>query len=461
MKTLVLGLAMVGCHPEADGGSSPASGGDGGGSTSGGAGLSSTAWGVPQGGGDGKHADGVDTAGADGRAGEGQGGEGGASPPAPGAEQLYDPALFATFEITLPESCREALEVASDQYCECSLAYHPPAGESLRLPRVGIRLKGRASRQTLSEKPSFKIKLDEYVDGQRLFGTRRLTLNNMAQDPSMAHEVLGYGYLRATGVPAPLCNYARVLVDGDLYGLYANVETADDEFAERRFDPAPGNLFDTSNDDYFVDLTPEWLPSFELETNADPDASDLEVLIATIDASGVSFYTEVGAYLDWNEVLTLGAAQAIIADWDGYFGASNNYKLYHELERDRFLLIPWGIDQTFGTTDDMRDDPQALLDYAIDHSMSNRDQGVLFERCWRDYECRREYLAHVETALDVWNTRPLIDELEAALALTAEARAEDPRSPHDVERSAAFVDGLRTFLTERGAIVAAQLAEFR
>jgi len=381
-------------------------------------------------------------------------------PPPPGAEALYDPATLATFELTIPEACREALARAPTEYCEGAVTYRPPAGTALTFPRVGIRLKGRATMQPLSEKPSFKIKLDEYLDGPRLFGTRRLTLNNMVQDPSMAHEVLGYRYYRAVGLPAPLCNYARVVVDGEPYGLYANLETVDDEFAERRFDPAPGNLYDTSNDDYFVDLLPEWLSSFELETNHDaPDTSDLEVLIDAVGAPAESFYAEVGGHLDWDEVLTLGAAQAVIADWDGYFGAANNYELYHELVRDRFLIIPWGIDQTFGTTDGERGEPLALLEYALDHSGSDRENGVLFRRCREDDTCWADYLARLPLALEVWSALPLVDELEAALALTADARAEDTRRPYGDARSEEFVDGLRTFLAERGAIVEAQLAK--
>ncbi len=400
---------------------------------------------------------GVDAGGA---GGADAGGAGSVEPPPPGAEVLYDPATLATFELTIPEACREALQAEPTEYCEGTVTYRPPTGPALTFPRVGIRLKGRATMQPLTEKPSFKIKLDEYLDGPRLFGTRRITLNNMVQDPSMTHEVLGYRYYRAVGVPAPLCNYARVVVDGEPYGLYANLETVDDEFAERRFDPAPGNLYDTSNDVYFVDFLPEWLGSFELETNRDaPDTSDLEALIAAASAPAESFYAEVGALLDWDEVLTLGAAQAVVADWDGYFGAANNYELYHELARDRFLLIPWGIDQTFGTADGERGEPLAQLEYAVDHSNSGRDNGVLFRRCRQDDACWAGYLARLQTALEVWNGLPLLDELEAALELTADARAEDTRRPYGDARSEEFVEGLRTFLAERGPLVEAQLAE--
>ena len=104
---------------------------------------------------------------------------------------------------------------------------------------------------------------------------------------------------------------------------------------------------------------------FVLETNEETaNISDLTALIDAVYASAdEDFVAASEARLDLDETLLLGAAQAIIADWDGYFGARNNYKAYHELERDRFVILPWGIDQTFW--------PE-YIDYAIDHSESLR-----------------------------------------------------------------------------------------
>ena len=73
------------------------------------------------------------------------------------------------------------------------------------------------------------------------------------------------------------------------------------------------------------------------------DISDLTALIDAVNGPIESYVSDAGSMLDLDMWLTAGAVQAIIADWDGYFGAKNNYKLYHELARDRFLLFPWGI----------------------------------------------------------------------------------------------------------------------
>jgi spore coat protein CotH len=227
-------------------------------------------------------------------------------------ETIYAKDSLATFELTISDECKSALAADPDEYCSGDIRYRPSDDptEDIVLSNVGIRLKGRASFQYLDGKPSFKIKLDEYVDNQRLLGLRRLTFNNMAQDASMVRERLGYLLFRAAGVPAPLCNSARVLVNGEYYGLYANLETLDDEFAEHRFDPAPGNLFDTSNDSYFVDFLPEWRDSFVLETNKDEaDISDLDALISGVNGPAETFFSDAGEVIDWDEFLTVGATR--------------------------------------------------------------------------------------------------------------------------------------------------------
>ena len=101
-----------------------------------------------------------------------------------------------------------------------------------------------------------------------------------------------------------------------------------------------------------MDLHPESEAGYQLETNTtNPDISDLTALIAAVNGPDGSFMPDAEERLDLDEVLTLGAVQAIIADWDGYFGTANNYKLYHDLGSDRFLMFHWGIDQTFGASD--------------------------------------------------------------------------------------------------------------
>jgi hypothetical protein len=376
---------------------------------------------------------------------------------------LYADDALPTFELTIPPDCVDALAVTPDEYCQGSLIYRPgtPDGVDSTFEGVGIRLKGAASFRGLDGKAAFKVKVDEFMPGQRILGLRRLTLNNMVQDPSMVHERLGYRFYRAASVPAPLCNHARVYVNGEYYGLYANVQTLDDEFAEKLYSPAPGNLYDTPTGVYFLDLGRFDDHGFVLETNQTlNDTSDLAALITAVNGPIASFYQDAGLRLDWQEWLAAGAAQAIIADWDGYFGARNNYKLYHELARDRFLVLPWGIDQTFGITDSHSSDPLWHLGYALDGSTSERDPGHVFVQCQQSPACWSAYLDAVEAALAVWESLPLAQELDTILAQVDAARLADTRKEYRETETQQYLTALRTFLSDRAGRVRTDLATY-
>jgi hypothetical protein len=363
------------------------------------------------------------------------------------------------FELVIPPDCEEALALAPFEYCEGDVSYIPgtDAGSVVTFARVGIRLKGSGSFRELGAKAAFKVKLDEFVEGQRLFGLRRLTLNNMVQDPSMLHERLGYRSLRAMGLPAPLCNHARVYVNGEYFGLYANVETIDEKFAEARWAPAPGNLYEAPGRQYLHDLVPEYQDRFELETNQDlADRSDLAAAIEGVNGPDASFYEDAGQVIDWDEWLKMSAAQAVIADGDGYFGARNNYKLYHELARGRFLVLPWGIDQTFGAN---VVDPRALIDYAVDHSSSMNDRSHVLQRCQNDATCWERYLDAAESAAATFAGLPLLAEMDAIVTQTEIARQEDMQSEHSDARVEEYRAVMRAFIAERPGRVRSELAE--
>ena len=107
---------------------------------------------------------------------------------------------------------------------------------------VGLRLKGGwGSFRNLDQKAAFKIKTN-FVKGQNFFGLKKMTLNNMVQDPTMLHEATVYRLYREMGVAAPRVGYVNVYVNGINYGLHANIETYDDVMLERWM-PSTKNLY--------------------------------------------------------------------------------------------------------------------------------------------------------------------------------------------------------------------------
>ena len=113
---------------------------------------------------------------------------------------------------------------------------------------VAIRPKGNSSLSQISmdnttDRYSFKVKFDEYVDGQTLDGLSKLVLNNNMADATYMKEYLSYKLLDSLGVPTPECAYANITVNGEEWGLYLAVEPIEEEFIARNYGSTDGNLY--------------------------------------------------------------------------------------------------------------------------------------------------------------------------------------------------------------------------
>ncbi|WP_370831740.1 CotH kinase family protein [Clostridium sp.] len=122
---------------------------------------------------------------------------------------------------------------------------------------VAIRPKGNSSLSQLvtddtTDRYSFKIKFDEYVDGQTLDGLSKLVLNNNMSDATYMKEYLSYKLLASLGVPTPECAYAHITVNGEEWGLYLAVEPIEEEFIARNYGSTDGNLYKPESDSVAV-----------------------------------------------------------------------------------------------------------------------------------------------------------------------------------------------------------------
>lgn len=380
--------------------------------------------------------------------------------PGPRFEPVFAADHLPEFELSVPQASYESLREDPSSYQPAHFRYRPRGhrGPAVVLPYVGLRLKGRASFHPIDRKPALKIKFDEYIKSQRFLGLRRLTLNNMDQDPSMVRERLSFHVFRRAGLPAPLCNHARVVLNGSYYGLYANVQTIDRVFIETRFSPARGNLYDLSRDHYAIDLEPRFKPLFSLKTNqALNRTADLDALLDAVGRPTPDFVRDVASIVDLDEWLAVGAVEAVVAHSDGYFANRNNYQLYHDVGRRGFQLLPWGCDQTLG----INNFHFRFLMYRIDGARTRAGNGLFFRRCRESRECYECYLNHVEKAIEVWEGLDLEAELDGILAQISPSVYEDDRRPYSIQEFERSVGDVRLFLSERGRIVRRQLAAIR
>lgn len=355
------------------------------------------------------------------------------------SDELFASENLVRLDLELPPDSLQKLRDTPGEYAVGTLRYRERT-----LGAIGVRLKGEASFRELDDKPAFRLKLDELVPGQRLFGLKRLTLNNDVQDPSSLSQSLAYRLFRAAGVPAPRCNHALVYVNGEYYGLYSNVETEDKVFLARWFSSNDGNLYEEGG----TDLVPGSAPAFDLETNEDrDDRSDLEALIeALARATPGNFVQAVGEELDLDRYLSFAALEALAGGEDGYsyvLGAPNNFRLYRDPGTRRFEFLPWGLDRAFRP----RFEPELIHDWvpALDRYRSAwSTHAVVLSGCLADGECRAAYTARLHEMAELFEGLDLASAARAETALIAEASRADLRKPSDDD----YVDHARGLLLE-------------
>jgi len=175
-------------------------------------------------------------------------------------------------------------------------------------------------------------------------GLRRLTLNAGLQDRSHARECMAFGLFARAGLPAPRCSLSHVTVNGTDLGTYTNVEPIRKPMLQRHFQDAEGNLYEGS----LADFDDESSARIELETNTrQNDRSDLLRLVEALEASDATLVDAIGALIDLEQFRSFWALETLIGHWDGYAESANNYYAYHDPASDRFVFIPWGVDQAF------------------------------------------------------------------------------------------------------------------
>jgi spore coat protein CotH len=376
-------------------------------------------------------------------------------PPVDSSAELYDENVVPRFDIELPQASLDALGAEPDTYVRGTLRY---GNETVN--DIGVRIKGEASLRKLDEKAAFKLKFDEFVNDQAFRGLRRMTFNNMVEDPSFLAERLAFYLYRAAKLPAPRCNSALVYVNGTLFGIYANLETEDKTFLRRWFASDDGNLYEEGQRDFVSGAE----NSFELETNETAsDHSDLLNLIATIqNAKSGSLLADLDAVLDTQHFLRFSAAEAAVNQWDMYSYTvfyPNNFRIYHDPTSNKFVFLPWGMDMSMKP---FRDSGKAFIAiYSVarggDNSRNGITAGVLFQRCVADADCKARYTAAVRDVLGVYESARL-DSVATRYydQIQAHVRA-DPRKEYTEREFEAGYQSVLSTIRGRAAAIRADI----
>lgn len=167
-----------------------------------------------------------------------------------GISMEYETALFDTdsvisVNILMDDADWNAMleNSTAEEYYQCDVEIN-----GTTFYRVGIRPKGNTSLTSIASDPttdrySFKLEFDQYVDGQTCFGLDKLILNNNYADATNMKEALIYDMFQYLGADASLYNYAKISVNGEYWGVYLALEAVEDSFMLRNYGAQSGKLY--------------------------------------------------------------------------------------------------------------------------------------------------------------------------------------------------------------------------
>ncbi|WP_018306259.1 CotH kinase family protein [Desulfitobacterium hafniense] len=215
---------------------------------------------------------------------------------------------------------------------------------------VGFRVKGNSSLSMVansdSDRYSFKIDFDRYIDGQKYKGLTKLNLNNSISDPSYMREYLSYSLFKEMGVATPGFAYADIYVNGEKVGLYLAVEGIEEPFLERYYGNSYGNLYKpegTGSDLVYID---DNIKSYSgitaaVDKKTGADAALLNMLKVLNEGQDLEKVINV------EETLKYFAVNTVLVSMDSYQGTmKHNYYLYEE--DGVFTILPWDYNMSFG-----------------------------------------------------------------------------------------------------------------
>jgi hypothetical protein len=347
---------------------------------------------------------------------------------------LYDPLVVNRVDLQVPEASRVAL--AADWY------QGPDPGQSNQVSwqlatasfsvlrngvqetvgpyQVGIHFKGGwGSRRNWDSKPSFKIKMNWIVPGQRLFGLKELTLNNEVQDASMLHETVAYRLARLSGLQAPRTGYMNVFVDfmndgtGNPvnYGLHLNIETYNKQLF-KRYGIETTHSYEGAYWDDLINGQYELMQMHDGDTSNRNDLAAVSAINSAATTNAV-WYSQITTVVDMKQLVLDWAIERYTEHWDSYsWTIRNNY--FVNFDQDGMMTMhPWGMDQTWGSSQ------VTMLDVP--------GVGLMFQRCVALDSCLALYQNAVrrvhKTALDN-NMLGFVDEVHSAIypAIVADTR---------------------------------------
>jgi CotH kinase protein len=247
---------------------------------------------------------------------------------------VYDESTIIDVQLTFPEGewmkLLTLMGAPETRWVRCTFStLGGPVAEA------NCRRKGNLTDWPFEKKPQIVVRFNLTNKDGRYRGLRRFNFESFDGTDAPIRDRLGMWMMREAGIDAPRVNHARVFKDGQLLGLYQNIESDDREFLEDHFGPdGDGNL---------------WEGGFDLKTNelvndhARLDALETLVMNEPLTGDHTAFFGTITSRIDVKQILRELAAETALITEDNYSNGSTNFDYYEHPKRG-FIVIPWDLD---------------------------------------------------------------------------------------------------------------------
>jgi hypothetical protein len=310
------------------------------------------------------------------------------------------------------------------------------AGKTIRT--VGVRYRGNSSFGSVPPelKRSIDIEIDHGDKDERLLGYKTLNLLNAHDDPTFMREVL-YSRIGRQYIPAFRGNFVKLVINGESWGIYPNIQQYNNDFLEEWFGSrggvrwkGRGSLTYDGND------LESYYGRYLVKTDDAPDeAWDALIELCRVlkETSDEELIEKLNPIFNIDGALWSIALENIFVD-EGYLTRGSDYNLFRDVS-GRFHLLQHDGNEVFnrpggpGIPRDM--DATKLPLYHLEDSEGR----PVVHRLLSNPQFRSRYTAHVRTIIAEWLDWDKIEPVVASYRNLIEKEVEK-----DIRKESSFED---------------------
>jgi spore coat protein CotH len=289
---------------------------------------------------------------------------------------------------------------------------------------VGVRFRGNTSYQMASrgQKRPLNITMDLVDTKQRLYGYSTLNLLTSNSDPTFLRQVL-YQQISRTYYPSLNANYIRLVINGESWGIYINLQQFSTEFTKEAFGSAKGARWKVpvnmggmrgggggSGMAYLGENAASYKSFYEIKGNDDPNSwAALINLCRVLNQTPANKLEEaLKPILDIDGVLRYLAVDNVFINSDGYWTRASDYLIYQDKD-GRFHIIPNDTSETMNEAEGGRGGGGGFGmgggGLSLDPLAGSTDSGKpLLSKLLAVPSLRQRYLGYIRDIAENWLT---------------------------------------------------------